>query len=150
MIFLVEETLMTFFGETIFPESLWFIIQYYIVLLYSRNLSAKFIFPKQGFRFASAGKLICEFSRISRHLFSESQLFVSNILYKVEHTNLSIASFLSHFLKGTAYPMPVDVDKKVSFNHSILCCGRTVFNQSFFKNEHKTTHCFGQTSQNSP
>ena len=26
--------------------------------------------------------------------------------------------------------MPVDVDKKVSFNHSILCCGRTLTNPS--------------------
>ena len=67
---------------------------------------------------------------MSRHLFSESQLFVTNILYKVAHTNLSIASILSHFLKGTAYPMPVNVDKKVSFNHSILCCRRTFTNPS--------------------
>ena len=41
---------------------------YYIIVLYSRNLSAKFISPKQGFRFASAGKLICGFLR-RRHLF---------------------------------------------------------------------------------
>ena len=26
--------------------------------------------------------------------------------------------------------MPVDDDKKVSFNHSILCCGRTLTNPS--------------------
>ena len=69
---------------------------------------------------------------MSRHLFSESQLFVDNILCKVAHTNLSIASFLSHFWKkySIACPIPVDVDKKVPFNHSILCCGRTLTNHS--------------------
>ena len=64
------------------------------IIKFWRNLSAKSVYSKYSVRRASTKKPICGFSRISRHLFSESQLFVSNILYKVAHLNLSIALLL--------------------------------------------------------
>ena len=58
-------------------------------------------------------------------------------------------NFYYNFEKSTACSMPVDVAKK-GFIQSFYSLLWKNFNQSFFKNGHKTTHRFGQTSQNSP
>ena len=70
---------------------------YYIVVLYSRNLSAKFISPKYGFGLASAGKLICGFLCIWRHLFSESQDIFNLIFGKHAHLSPSWMLNISEF-----------------------------------------------------
>ena len=80
--------------------------------------------------FASAAKLICRFSLISRHLFFESQILGAIFFTKWRIQTFRLPHFYHTFKKSTACPMPVDVDKKVSFNHSILCCGRTLTNPS--------------------
>ena len=67
---------------------------YFIRASWTRNLSAKFISSKWGISFAPTRKFLCGFSLISRHLFSESQLFVTTIQNKVAHLNPSSASFL--------------------------------------------------------
>ena len=115
----------------------------------NHKLSGKIVSPKNVIRIFSTRKLICGFSRILRHLLSESQLFVGNILYKVAHTNLSIASLLSHFLKKYCMSDASEYWQE-GFIHSFYSSLWKNFNQSFFKNGRKTTHRFGQTSQNSP
>ena len=115
----------------------------------NHKLSRKIVSPKNVIRISSNRKLICGFSRILHHLFSESQLFVSNILYKVAHSNLSIASFLSHFLKKYCISDASRCWQK-GFIQSFYSLLWKNFNQSFFKNGNKSTHRFGQTSQISP
>ena len=74
---------------------------------------------------------------------------MSNILYKVAHTNFSIVSFLSHFFKK--YCMS-DASRcwQEGFIQLFYSSLWKNFNQSFFKNYCKTTHRFGQTSQGTP